>query len=131
MLDFTHLHVHSQFSILDGAASIDGLLNKAMEYNMDALALTDHGNLYGALKFILATEKLKKEKKYSIKPIIGCEIYVARRTRFNKSTKEDRSGHHLILLAKNLKGYKNLSILSSLGFKKEHFYYCSSYLPIH
>lgn len=123
MLDFTHLHVHSQFSILDGAASIDGLLNKAMEYNMDALALTDHGNLYGALKFILATEKLKKEKQYSIKPIIGCEFYVARRSRFNKSTKEDRSGHHLILLAKNLIGYRNLSTLSSLAFKKENFYY--------
>ncbi|MCK5839495.1 MAG: DNA polymerase III subunit alpha, partial [Bacteroidales bacterium] len=123
MPDFTHLHVHSQFSILDGAASIDGLLNKAMEYNMDALALTDHGNLYGVLKFVKAAEKLKKEKGYSIKPIIGCEIYVARRTRLDKKTKEDRSGHHLILLAKNLKGYRNLSILSSLGFKKEHFYY--------
>ena len=123
MPDFTHLHVHSQFSILDGAASIDGLLTKAMEYNMDALALTDHGNLYGALKFILAAEKLKKEQNYSIKPIIGCEFYVARRSRLNKSTKEDRSGHHLILLAKNLIGYRNLSKLSSLAFKKENFYY--------
>ena len=123
MPNFTHLHVHSQFSILDGAASIDGLLNKAMEYGMDSLALTDHGNLYGALKFIKRVKALKKDKGYSIKPILGCEIYVARRSRFDKDSKIDRKSFHLILLAKNKIGYHNLAKLSSLGFKREHFYY--------
>lgn len=118
MLDFTHLHVHSQFSILDGAASIRGLLTRAGEMGMDAMALTDHGNLFGALKFYLAATK-----EFNIKPIIGCEIYVARRSRNDKTSKVDRSGYHMILLAKNKQGYKNLSKLSSLGYKRENFYY--------
>jgi len=123
MPEFTHLHVHSQFSILDGAASIDGLLNKAKDHGMNALAITDHGNLYGALKFVMRTQALYKDHGYHIKPILGCEIYVARRTRFDKNSKLDRSGFHLILLAKNKTGYHNLAKLSSLGYKREHFYY--------
>jgi len=114
---FAHLHVHTQYSILDGAASIPKLLSKTKEYGMDALAITDHGNMYGVLKFF------NEAKKQGIKPIIGCEVYVARNNRFQKRTKEDRSGYHLILLAKNLTGYHNLSKLSSLGFNRDHFYY--------
>ena len=114
---FAHLHVHTQYSILDGAASISKLISKTKEYGMDALAITDHGNMYGVLKFF------NEAKKEGIKPIIGCEIYVARNSRFDKRNKEDRSGYHLILLAKNLKGYHNLAKLSSLGYNRDHFYY--------
>ena len=118
MLDFTHLHVHSQFSILDGAAKIEGLLKRTRELEMDSLALTDHGNLFGLVRFFKAARD-----KFSIKPILGCEIYVARRSRAEKTSKVDRSGYHLILLAKNLQGYRNLSKLSSLGYRRENFYY--------
>jgi DNA polymerase-3 subunit alpha len=118
MLDFTHLHVHSQFSILDGAASVEGLLARTMEMGMDALAITDHGNLFGILKLLLSTEE-----EYRIKPIVGCEIYVAKRSRKDKTSKLDRSGYHLILLAKNTQGYLNLAKLSSLGYRRENFYY--------
>ncbi|MCD4772844.1 MAG: DNA polymerase III subunit alpha [Bacteroidales bacterium] len=114
---FAHLHVHTQYSILDGAASIPKLISKTKEYGMDAIAITDHGNMYGVLKFV------KEAKSEGIKPIIGCEIYVARNSRFDKRNKEDRSGYHLILLAKNLKGYHNLAKLSSLGYNRNHFYY--------
>lgn len=116
MIDFTHLHVHTQFSILDGAASIKGLLSKAKETGMTALAITDHGNMYGVLEFS------NQAAKYGIKPIIGCEVYVAEHSHFDKSSKEDRSGYHLILLARNMTGYRNLSKLVSLGFT-EGFYY--------
>ncbi len=116
MPDFTHLHVHTQFSILDGAAKIPSLIGTAKSFGMDALAITDHGNLYGVLKFFA------EAKKQKIKPILGCEIYVAARTRFDKVDKIDRSGYHLILLAKNKKGYQNLTKLSSLGFI-DGFYY--------
>ena len=116
MPDFTHLHVHTQYSILDGAADIAVLINKAKEYGMDSLAITDHGNMYGAMEFY------EKATKQGIKPIIGCETYVADGTRFEKNGKEDRSGYHLILLAKNLVGYRNLCKLSSLAFT-EGFYY--------
>ncbi|MDD5507582.1 MAG: DNA polymerase III subunit alpha [Bacteroidales bacterium] len=118
MLDFTHLHVHSQYSILDGAASLEGLLARTMEMGMDALAITDHGNLFGIVKLLLSTKE-----EYEIKPIIGCEIYVAKRTRKDKTSRLDRSGYHLILLAKNDQGYRNLAKLSSLGYKRENFYY--------
>lgn len=116
MPDFTHLHVHTQYSILDGAANIDKLLDKAAASGMKALAITDHGNMFGVLKFF------NSAKKKGIKPIIGCEIYVAENSRFEKKGKQDRSGHHLILLAKNKKGYQNLAKLSSLGYL-EGFYY--------
>ncbi|MBN1340339.1 MAG: DNA polymerase III subunit alpha [Bacteroidales bacterium] len=116
MPDFTHLHVHTQYSILDGAANIDRLLDKTAEAGMTSLAITDHGNMFGVLKFFNAA------RKKGIKPILGCEIYVAEGSRFEKKGKQDRSGHHLILLAKNKKGYHNLARLSSLGFL-EGFYY--------
>lgn len=117
MSEFTHLHVHTQYSVLDGASKIAPLISKAKELNMKALAITDHGNMFGALEFYF--EALKQ----NIKPIIGCEMYVAEGSRFDKKGRADRSGFHLILLAKNMTGYQNLIKLCSLAFKKEHFYY--------
>ena len=117
MIPFTHLHVHSQYSILDGAASVRGLIAKAKGDGMTALALTDHGNMFGSKEFY---DVCKKE---GIKPIIGCETYVAEQSRHNKKdAKVDRSGYHLILLAKNLTGYRNLLKLVSLAYT-EGFYY--------
>jgi DNA polymerase III subunit alpha len=106
---YVHLHVHSQYSILDGAASIKGLVSKAKADGMPALALTDHGNMFGIKEFWDAC------KKEGVKPILGCETYVATRSRKSKDDKEDRSGDHLILLAKNHQGYKNLLKLVSLA----------------
>jgi len=115
-IDFTHLHVHTQYSILDGAAQIEPLLRKAKDDGMTALAITDHGNMYGAVEFS------ETARKVGIKPIIGCEVYVAEGSRNDKRGREDRSGYHLVLLAKNQKGYENLSFLVSTGFL-EGFYY--------
>ena len=115
MGQFTHLHVHTQYSILDGAAAIKPLLKRAKELGMTALAITDHGNMYGVKEFHDAAEK------EGIKPILGCEVYVAGGSRFDKSGKDDR-GDHLILLAKNLEGYHNLSKIVSYAFT-EGFYY--------
>jgi DNA polymerase III subunit alpha len=123
MPDFTHLHVHTQYSILDGASDIQLLMNKVREYGMNSIAITDHGNMFGVLEFLKASKEIKEKHNYDIKPIIGCEMYVAEGSRFEKKGKEDRSGYHLILLAKNYQGYKNLSKLCSHAFKKEAFYY--------
>lgn len=117
MIPFTHLHVHSQYSILDGAASVKGLISKAKGDGMNALALTDHGNMFGAKEFY---DTCRKE---GIKPILGCETYVAEQSRHNKKdAKVDRSGYHLILLAKNHIGYRNLLKLVSTAYT-EGFYY--------
>jgi len=113
---FTHLHLHTQYSILDGAALVEPLLQKVADDGMKAVAITDHGNMYGVLPFV------NKARNLGIKPIIGCEVYVARNSRHKKEAPEDRSGWHLVLLAKNLKGYHNLSTIVSLGFL-EGFYY--------
>ncbi len=113
---FTHLHVHTQYSILDGAASIPEMMKKAREDGMTALAITDHGNMFGAKVFH------NEAKKNQIKPVIGCEVYVARRTRSDKDDKSDGGGDHLILLAKNKTGYHNLIRIISLGWT-EGFYY--------
>lgn len=112
MSNFVHLHVHSQYSLLDGAARIKDLVRKAAYMGMPALALTDHGNLYGALEFY------KTAKAENIKPIVGCEIYIAQKSRFEK----DNRGYHLILLAKNKEGFSNLATLSSLAFKEGTYY---------
>ena len=114
--EFVHLHVHSEFSLLDGANRIKDLPVRAKELGMDAIALTDHGVMFGAVDFYKAC------KKEGVKPIIGCEVYVAPRTRFDKEANIDNHYYHLILLAKNETGYKNLSNLVSLGFT-EGFYY--------
>ena len=116
MIPFTHLHVHSQYSILDGAASIKGLVTKAKNDGMTALALTDHGMMFGVKEF---WDTCQKE---GIKPILGCETYVASRSVSDKNDKVDRSGDHLILLAKNRTGYVNLIKLISLA-ATEGFYY--------
>lgn len=113
---FTHLHVHTQYSILDGAADISGLIKKAKSVGMTALAITDHGNMFGVKDFH------DTARKNGIKPILGCEVYVASRSRFDKSDKSDGSGRHLILLAKNYTGYHNLIKLVSYGWT-EGFYY--------
>ena len=122
--DFVHLHVHSQYSLLDGATNIKKLAAKAKADGMAAVALTDHGNMFGIKLFYDTCKKAK------IKPILGCEAYVARRTRFDKGKnipagtdeKIDRSGNHLILLAKNLTGYRNLVRLVSLGWTEGNYY---------
>ena len=117
MSSFVHLHVHTYYSILDGASSIESHFEKAQEDGQPALAITDHGNMFGVKEF------LKVAKNFpSIKPIVGCEVYVSREGRFNKRGKEDQGAYHLILLAKNLKGYYNLVKLVSLGWT-EGFYY--------
>jgi DNA polymerase-3 subunit alpha len=113
---FTHLHLHTQYSILDGAANIPELIKKAKQDGMKAMAITDHGNMFGAK--IFHNEASRNE----IKPIIGCEAYVARRSRLDKDDKLDGGGDHLILLAKNKTGYNNLIKLISLGWT-EGFYY--------
>ncbi len=115
-MGFTHLHVHTQYSILDGASSIPALMKKAKEDEMKAIAITDHGNLFGAKEFF------NEAKSHGIKPILGCEVYVARRSRFKNTTKEDRGGYHLILLAKNQTGYRNLVKLVSTGWIEGHYY---------
>ncbi len=115
-MGFTHLHVHTQYSILDGASNIARLIKKAKDDNMKALAITDHGNMFGVKLFH------KIAKKEGIKPILGCEAYVARNGRFEKKTKEDRSGNHLIILAKNKIGYKNLIKLISYAWIEGHYY---------
>jgi len=115
-MKFTHLHTHSHYSLLDGLAKIDDLIAKAKEYNMDALALTDHGVMYGIVEFY------QKCKKAGIKPILGVEVYVAANGRHNKRAKVDEEKYHLVLLAKNDIGYKNLIKLTSLAHL-EGFYY--------
>ena len=116
MGDFVHLHVHSEYSLLDGANRIKELPKVAKEMGMDAIAITDHGVMYGAIEFYKAC------KEEGIKPIIGCEVYVAPRTRFDKESGIDNKYNHLILLAKNNNGYKNLSKLVSIGFTEGYYY---------
>ncbi len=157
MQSFVHLHVHSQYSVLDGQAAISALVDKSIKDGMKAIAVTDHGNMFGIKEFFNYTKKkngatngeikgLKKERKHLqesgadesqiaaidaqikekeaklFKPIFGCEVYVARRGRHSKNGKEDQGGHHLILLAKNEKGYRNLIKLVSLGWTEGYYY---------
>ena len=116
MSNFVHLHIHSEYSLLDGANRIKDLPIRAKELGMDAIALTDHGSMFGVIDFYKAC------KANGIKPIIGCEVYVAPRSRKDKDTNLDARYNHLILLAKNNDGYKNLAKLVSLGYT-EGFYY--------
>ena len=114
-MGFVHLHVHSEFSLLDGLSRIDDLVERAKVLGMSAVALTDHGSMHGVIPFY------RKAKEAGIKPIIGCEVYVAPRTRFDKAGKQDQP-NHLLLLAKDLTGYRNLLKLVSLAHL-EGFYY--------
>ena len=116
-MSFVHLHVHTQYSILDGQASIAALFERAKELEMPALAITDHGNMYGVKEF------LKVAKKYpDIKPIIGCEVYVTRHYDHKLKDKDHRSYFHLILLAKNYDGYRNLMKIVSTGHIEGKYY---------
>ncbi|GIP56983.1 DNA polymerase III subunit alpha [Paenibacillus sp. FSL W8-0186] len=116
MNEFVHLHVHSEYSLLDGAARLQDLVAKAASFGMKALALTDHGVMYGAVPFY------KYCKANGIKPIIGCEVYFTAGSRKERGTRKEQPIHHLILLAKNETGYRNLMKLSSIGHL-EGFHY--------
>ncbi|WP_094605085.1 DNA polymerase III subunit alpha [Sporomusa silvacetica DSM 10669] len=113
---FVHLHNHTEYSLLDGAGRIKDLVSRAKELGMPAVAVTDHGTMYGIIDFY------KQAKKQGIKPIIGCEVYVAPRSRFDKAAVEGESYYHLVLLAYNEQGYRNLIELVSRGYS-EGFYY--------
>jgi len=125
MNQFVHLHVHSHYSILDGMSKIDELVDTAVKNGMNALALTDHGAMYGIKEFFDYANKKNKtinDQSQFFKPIFGCETYVARRTRFDKTTKEDSRGYHLILLAKNKTGYRNLCKIISSAWIDGYYY---------
>ena len=118
MPDFSHLHVHTQFSLLDGAANISNLYKKAIAGNQKALAITDHGNMFGVFKFVAEAGKHNTpENPDKIKPIVGCEFYMVADRHKRQFTKEDRDvRYHQLLLAKNAEGYRNLVKLCSLGY---------------
>ncbi len=113
---FTHLHVHTEYSLLDGAARIGDLVSRAKELGMDSLAITDHGAMFGVIDFY------KECKKQGIKPIIGCEVYTAARKMTDKEPERDKHQGHLVLLAKNNTGYKNLIKIVSAGYIRGYYY---------
>ena len=115
--DFVHLHLHTPYSLLDGASRIKELITLALEYKMPALAMTDHGNMFGAIEFY------EEVQKHGIKPIIGCEVYIAPQSRFDKTgSGMGEVSHHFILLAKDEEGYRNLMKLVSLGYLEGYYY---------
>lgn len=113
---FTHLHVHTEYSLLDGACRIEELVNKAKELNMTSLAITDHGAMYGVVEFY------KQAKKAGIKPILGFEAYVSPRRMTDKDPQKDKNQFHLVLLAENYEGFKNIMKLCSAGFVDGYYY---------
>ena len=115
-MSFVHLHVHSHFSLLDGVITVKDLVKAAAENEMPALALTDHGNLFGAVQFFRACKSAK------VKPIVGMEAYIAPGSRFDKKRSPQGAYHHLILLARNEEGYRNLCRLSSLSYLEGYYY---------
>lgn len=115
-MSFVHLHTHTEYSLLDGMTRIDDLMKKALEYQMPAVAITDHGALYGAFKFFI------KARDAGIKPIIGVETYKAKKSRFDKQPNAERDQNHLLLLCKNLTGYQNLTKMNTQAHL-EGFYY--------
>ncbi len=115
--EFIHLHLHTQYSLLDGACRIPDILNSANQYKMDSLSITDHGNMFGAIEFYIAAQQA------GIKPIVGCEVYIAPASRLEKSAQGiDEASYHFILLARDEEGYRNLIRLVSIGYL-EGFYY--------
>ena len=115
MSQFVHLHLHSQYSLLDGANRLDDVLAAAAAAGQPAMALTDHGNMYGAVEFY------KAAKKAGVKPIVGVEAYVAQGSRLDRNP-DRRSSNHLVLLAKNETGYKNLLKLTTSSFLEGYYY---------
>ena len=114
---FVHLHCHTEYSVLDGVSKVGDLLERCREYGMEACAITDHGNLFGALDFY------KSAKKAGIKPIIGCELYLAKGSRFDRSARVSGKGHnHFLVLCENDTGYTNLCKLSSMGYLEGYHY---------
>jgi len=123
MPKFSHLHVHTQYSLLDGAANISGLFDKAVKDEMPAIAITDHGNMFGAFQFVAEANKRRfnpddpNDTRLKVKPIVGCEFYLVENRHIKQFTKEKRDKrYHQLLLAKNETGYKNLTKLCSYGF---------------
>ena len=115
-VNFVHLHCHSEYSLLDGAAKIKKMVERAAQLGMPALAVTDHGTMFGVIDFYRAA------REAGVKPILGCEVYVSPRSRFQKEAKRDDTQYHLVLLAENNTGYRNLMRLVSSGYL-EGFYY--------
>ena len=124
MIPFVHLHVHSQYSILDGQAPVKALVDKAIADGMRGMAITDHGNMFGIKEFHDYVGKLNKKRgdDEKFKPIFGCEVYVANKSRHDRIDKRD-NGNHLILLAKNLRGYKNLIKIVSHAWTEGMYYH--------
>ncbi|MBQ4504373.1 MAG: PHP domain-containing protein, partial [Firmicutes bacterium] len=113
---FTHLHVHTEYSLLDGAARIKDLVKAVKDLGMEACAITDHGSMFGVIDFY------KECKKQGIKPILGCEVYTAARKLTDKTPEFDKHQGHLVLLAKNEQGYKNLMKIVSEGYTRGFYY---------
>ncbi|MCD6273693.1 MAG: PHP domain-containing protein, partial [Deltaproteobacteria bacterium] len=113
---FAHLHVHTQYSLLDGAITIDALLGRAKKFGMESVAITDHGTMFGVVEFY------EKAIKQGINPVIGCECYVAPRSLTDKTVEDSKELSHLVLLAKNNEGYRNLCKLASIAQLKGFYY---------
>ncbi|HIJ74906.1 MAG TPA: PHP domain-containing protein, partial [Candidatus Hydrogenedentes bacterium] len=114
---FVHLHTHTEYSVLDGACKIHEILSRCKDYGMSACAITDHGAVFGAVDFFLAADKA------GIKPVLGCELYVAKSSRFDRSARSPKESHsHLLLLCENEEGYHNLCRLSTIGFLEGYHY---------
>ena len=120
MTDFVHLHVHSQYSLLDGQASVKRIVDKAISLGMKGIALTDHGNMFGIKEFFNYVNKKNsgKSDEEKFKPILGCEMYVAKNDLHDRGDKHD-NGYHLIVLAKNQTGYHNLVKLVSKAWAEK------------
>ncbi|MTI65654.1 MAG: DNA polymerase III subunit alpha [Firmicutes bacterium] len=116
MVDFTHLHVHTEYSLLDGASRVSNTLDRAKELGMKSLAITDHGVMYGVVDFY------KQAKSKGIKPILGCEVYISKGKYTEKDPTRDKNQYHLVLLAENNEGYKNLMKIVSEGFVNGFYY---------
>ena len=118
---FVHLHTHTEYSLSDGIAKIEALVDKAMDDGMPGMAITDHANMFGVAEFVECVNRKNTAKNTNFKPIVGCEVYVARRGMAQKSEKEDFAGYHLILLAKNQTGYKNLVKIVSRSWLEGYY----------
>ena len=115
-MSFAHLHLHTEYSLLDGACRINDLVKRVKELGQNGVAITDHGVMYGVINFYKAC------KKEGIKPIIGCEVYVSQRKHTDKVSEFDRENRHLVLLCENETGYRNLMKLDSLAWTEGYYY---------